>query len=80
MTAVEFALSLSHRNLYDLVLLNRLSCAMILDNDGAFTSHFATHVRSLEMQWSQFEVLKLELCNRPVKLASPHVVSVPRVL
>ena len=74
MTAVEFALSLSHCNLYDLVLLNRLSCAMLLDHDGAFASHFATHVRSL------FEVLKLELCNRPVKLASPHVVSVPRVL
>ena len=32
----EYALSLAHRNLYDTVLMNRLPCALILENDFNF--------------------------------------------
>ena len=62
LTAGEFALSITHRNAYDALLLNRWPCALILENDAAFRASFATQIQALYLP-PTFDVIKLEACN-----------------
>lgn len=56
----EYALSLAHRNLYDTVLMNRLPCALILENDFNFHGSLLERALVLSMP-EEFDVLRLEV-------------------
>ena len=58
----EYALSLAHRNLYDTVLMNRLPCALILENDFNFHGSLLERALVLSMP-DEFDVLRLEVIN-----------------
>ena len=62
LTAGELALALSHRNIYDAVLMNRLPCALVLESDAAFIDGFGERLRAMALP-ARFDVLKLEGCN-----------------
>ena len=63
LTAGEFALSLSHRNVYDTIILNQIPCAIVFESDAALVRGFAMQLRSLHLP-AELDLLKLESCNR----------------
>jgi hypothetical protein len=55
--------------------LNQVPCALVLENDAVLSSSFTTRLRSVQLP-TQFDVIKLEGCNKP----QPHgAKSVPKV-
>ena len=59
----EYTLALSHRQLYSLVLLNRLPCALVFESDVALVADFPRAVERLPgLSSTAFDVIKLEYC------------------
>ena len=68
LTAGEFACSLSHRMIYDLILLNRWPCALIMESDVELGRRFKKRLAALpleRLEQQRFDVLKLEYNNGP---------------
>ena len=75
LSAGMYAVSLSHRNVYDAILMNQWPCALIFENDAAFRKDFVPRFRSLSLPQA-FDVLKLEYCG----FESDVVDAQPRVM
>ena len=78
LSAGDFACALAHRNVYDLIHMNSIPCALVLENDIKLTSHFEQHVRRLDVAWSTsnaFDVLKLQRCVNSDKGPRPIALS-----
>jgi hypothetical protein len=60
-TAGEFALALSHRNVFDAVILEQLPCAIVLENDAVLAPGFVPRLLSLQLP-AVFDLGKLEGC------------------
>lgn len=64
-SAGEVAIALSHRNVMDHVILNRLPCAIVFESDIGIHSDFKAKFVALgdQLQSTAFDVLKLEYCK-----------------
>lgn len=77
LSAGEYALALAHRNAYDLLILNALPCALVLENDATFSRTFAQELGALAVPWHEVDLLKLGSCSdgapdarhRPLRIA-----------
>lgn len=58
----EYAVSLAHRNVLDIVLMNDIACAMVLENDATFAPSFKQRMQASSIPWDSIDVLKLGSC------------------
>ena len=60
LSAGEFACSLAHRSVYDVMILNRIACGIVLENDAVLGGGVVALLSAMELPPS-FDVLKLTL-------------------
>ena len=59
----EYSLALTHRNIYDLILLNNYSCALIFESDAHLHPKFHEVMNQIKIP-ENFDILKVEHCEK----------------